>query len=317
MKIRHGLWVGAVVGGVFAGAVATRAGAQGTKLWTVARYDEMERGQTDGVAIRSDGQLEPGPASSQLYQTTGNYVWSVAADAAGNVYTGMGGTAAGGAVVLRIAPDGKTATKVFEGKELGVQALRVGPDGKVYAATSPDGKVYRLGGAASDAAVVFDAGQTAEKPKYLWDVAFAPGGKEMFVAAGAPAVVYRVPLSGGKAEVAFRTVDQHVRCLLMGNDGMLWAGTDGGGVIYRFDTKVSGAKPFAAYDAAKREITSLVMDAAGNVYAAGVGTRPAPGATAGAQPGLPPLPVTGSVGVTVTVLGSGIDERRFSKHADS
>ena len=31
---------------------------------------------------------------------------------------------------MRVAPDGK-ATKVFEGKELGVQALRVGADGRV------------------------------------------------------------------------------------------------------------------------------------------------------------------------------------------
>ena len=101
-------------------------------------------------------------------------MWSVAADAAGNAYVGMGGTAAGGAVVMRVAPDGK-ATKVFEGKELGVQALRLGADGQMYAATSPDGKVYRLGAAPADAVVVFDPAQTAEKPKYLWDVVQAAG----------------------------------------------------------------------------------------------------------------------------------------------
>src|ERR1700722_20101663 len=131
------------------GVLPCVSAAQGTKLWTVTRYDEMERGTTDGVAIRSDGRIEAGPATSLLYATGGNYVWSVAADAAGNAYVGMGGTAAGGAVVMRVAPDGKTA-KVFEGKELGVQALRLGADGHVYAVTSPDGKVYRLGASASD-----------------------------------------------------------------------------------------------------------------------------------------------------------------------
>ena len=278
------------------------AAAQGTKLWKVDRYDQLERGRTEGVAIRSDGRLQPGPATSLLYQTTGNYVWSVAADAAGNAYAGMGGTGAGGAVVMRVSPDAKVVTKIWEGKELGVQAVRVGPDGKVYAATSPDGKVYRLGATAADGAVVFDASATAERPKYLWDVAFGPGGKEMYVAAGAPAVVYRVALNGGKPEVLFRTADQHVRCLLMGKDGMLWAGTDGSGVVYRFDTKAAGAKPYAAYAAPKREITALAMDPAGNVYAAGVGTRPAAGAQ---MPGLPPLPVTGNVGVTVTFSAPG------------
>ena len=44
------------------------------------------------------------------------------------------------------------------------------------------------------------------------------------------------------------------------------------------------------------------MDGAGNVYAAGVGTKPAAGA---ASPGLPPLPVTGAVGVTITFSQPG------------
>jgi len=300
MRLRFLLLV--VVSGLIpCGAVV----AQGTKLWTVSRYEEMERGTTEGVAIRSDGRIEAGPATSLLYQTGGNYVWSVAADAAGNAYVGMGGTAAGSAVVMRVTPDGK-AMKVFEGKELGVQALRVGVDGKVYAATSPDGKLYRLGATPADAVVVFDAAQTLEKPKYLWDVVQAAGsqgkGGDLYVAAGAPAVVYRVPAGGGKAEVAFKTADQHIRCLLIAPDGTLWVGSDGSGVIYKLKTTTPGAKPFAAYSAAKKEITSLAMDGAGNVYAAGVGTKPAPGAT---NPGLPPLPVTGAVGVTITFSQPG------------
>ncbi len=298
-------------GAVACGVGAQGAAAQGTKLWTTSRYDEMERGTTQGVAIRSDGRIEPGPATSLLYESNGNYVWSVAADAAGNAYVGMGGTAAGGAVVMRVTPDGKAA-KVFEGKELGVQALRLGTDGHVYAATSPDGKVYRLGATPADEAVIFDPAATDEKPKYLWDVVQAAGaaqaasaaGKpgDLYVAAGAPAVVYRVPAGGGKAEVAFKTADQHIRCLMLSPDGALWAGSDGSGVIYRFDTKTPGAKPFAAYAAAKVEITALAMDGAGNVYAAGVGGKPAPN---GQRPGLPPLPVTGAVGVTITFSQPG------------
>src|ERR1035437_4407022 len=223
----------------------------------------------------------------------------------------MGGTAAGGAVVMRVAPDGKAA-KVFAGKELGVQALRLGVDGQMYAATSPDGKVYRLGAAPGDATVVFDPALTAEKPKYLWDVVQAGNGAgtgsppdrggDIYVAAGAPAVVYRVPAGTGKPEVAFRTADQHIRCLMMGPDGTLWAGSDGSGVVYKLDTRAAGATTFAAYSAAKREITALAMDGAGNVYASGVGTKPAAGAN---SPGLPPLPVTGAVGVTITFSQPG------------
>jgi hypothetical protein len=106
--------------------------------------------------------------------------------------------------------------------------------------------------------------------------------------------VYRLPAGGGKAEVLFKTADQHIRCLLMGPDGTLWAGSDGSGVIYKFATWTAGAKPFAVYSAGRREITALAMDAAGNVYAAGVGTK--------GHTSLPPLPVTGNVGVTITFV---------------
>jgi hypothetical protein len=301
LKVVLAMGMGVVLVGLGGLAPGSAAG-QGTKQWTTSRYDEMERGTTQGVAIGGDGRLEAGPATSLLYQTGGNYVWAVAADAAGNAYVGMGGTAAGGAVVMRVAPDGKAA-KVFEGKELAVQAVRVGGDGRVYVATSPDGKVYRLGAAATDTAVVFDPAQTAEKPKYLWDVVQAGSGN-LYIAAGAPAVVYRIPTGAGKPEVAFKTADQHIRSLLMAPDGTLWAGSDGSGAIYKFDTKRPDAKPFAVYSAPKMEITALAMDSAGNLYAAGVGTKPAPGAL-GNQPGLPPLPVTGAVGVTITFAQPG------------
>lgn len=293
---------------VAGGLLPRLACAQGTKLWSVGRYDEMEKGSTDGVAIRSDGRLEAGPASSLLYATGKSYVWSMATDAAGNGYLGLGGTAAGSALVMKVAPDGK-ASQIFEGKELAVQAVRVAADGSVLVATSPDGKVYRVsasGGTGANGAgapvVVFDPGTTEEKPKYLWDLAVGKSG-EVYVAAGAPAVVYRVPAGGGKAEVLFKTADQHIRCLLLGADGTLWAGSDGSGVIYKFAagakfaTGTAGAKPFAVYSAGRKEITSLAIDAAGNVYAAGVGTK--------AHTPLPPLPVTGNVGVSITFVQPG------------
>ena len=290
MMRRCRVFAAGVVGlGLASGSVL----AQGTKLWTVGRYEELERGSTDGVAIRNDGRLESAPATSLLYTTSGNYVWSVAGDASGNAYLGTGGTVSGSATVMRVAPDG-TATKIFEGKELGVQSVRVGGDGAVYVATSPDGKVYRVTKNGGPPLVVFDPASTAEKSKYLWDLVAGKGG-EVYVAAGAPAAVYRV--TGGKTELLFKTADQHIRCLLMSRTGMLWAGTDGGGVVYRIDPRQAGAKPFAMYATAQREVTALAEDDAGNIYVSAVGSK--------TGTSLPPLPVTGAVGVTVTFVQPG------------
>jgi hypothetical protein len=271
------------------------ANAQGTKLWTVDRYDQMAKGSTEGVAIRSDGRLEPGPAVSLVYNPGKSYAWSLASDAEGNAYLGLGGTSANSAAVMKVTPDGK-ATQVFEGKELTVQSVRVAPDGSILIATSPDGKVYRVPPSGGAAKVLFDSASTDEKPKYLWDITAGKAG-DVYVAAGGPAVVYKLPSDGSKAQVLFKTADQHIRSLMLTGDGQLWAGSDGSGVIYRIDTKIPGAKPFAVYAAPKREITALAADDAGNVYAAGVGPKGAPA--------LPPLPVTGNVGVTITFVQPG------------
>lgn len=282
---------GFVLGAALLPAVAH---AQGTKLWNTDTYGEMEKGSTDGVAIRNDGRLTAGPATSLLYVTGKNYAWAIGTDSDGNAYVGLGGTAAGSAAVMRVAPDGKAA-QIFEGKELAVQALAVLSDGSVLAATSPDGKVYKIPAGGGATSVLFDPATTAEKPKYLWGLAVGKDGA-VYVAAGAPAVVYRVPSGGGAATVLFKTADQHIRCLLMAPDGTLWAGSDGSGVIYKISTAQAGAKPFAVYAATRREITSLAMDAAGNMYAAGVGT---------ARTTLPPLPVTGTTGITITFSQPG------------
>jgi hypothetical protein len=274
--------------------IPSGAFAQGTKLWTVDRFDEMERGTTEGVAIRGDGRLEAGPQSSLVYTSGGNYLWSLAAGRDGVAYAGLGGTATGSAAIHRIALDGKIS-KVFSGSELAVQALHLLPDGDLLAATSPDGKVYRIK-SGGEPTVVFDPKETAEKPKYIWDLAVI--GTSVFVATGAPAAVYRIDLAHGApvARLLFKTADQHIRCLLAAPNGILWAGSDGAGVIYKIAALEADAKPFAAYAAAKREITALAIDAAGDIFAAGVGAK---------TPSLPPLPVTGAVGISITFVQPG------------
>src|SRR6185437_5190754 len=104
-----------------------------------------------------------GPSSTLVTTTPSTYVWSVAADKSGNAYLGTGSPA----TVLKVTPDGKT-TKLFSSRDLSVQVVRVGPDGAVYAATLPSGKVYRLdpktaSATEDNAKVVFDPATTTEK----------------------------------------------------------------------------------------------------------------------------------------------------------
>jgi WD40 repeat protein len=264
------------------------AHSQGTRLWSQSRFDELEKGKPNGVAITSDGHLVAGPESRMVLTTPSTYVWSVAADREGNAYLATGTPA----TVLRVTPDGKS-TKLFTAKDLSVQVVRVGPDGAVYAATLPSGKVYKLAALAADrteedATVVFDPATTAEKPKYVWDMAFDQEGR-LYIATGGPAAIYRIA-SGQKPELFFKSDEQHIRSLAFDASGNLIAGSDGTGLVYRID---KSGKGYVIYDAPKREITSVAVSPQGVVYAAAVGEK--------GHSSLPALPVQGNATVTATI----------------
>lgn len=281
-------------------ALATFSGGlaygQGTRLWSQSTFEALERGKPNGVAITSDGHLTAGPSSTLIATTPSTYVWSVAADKTGNAYLATGSPAG----VLRVAPDGKT-TKIFSAKDLNVQLVRVGPDGAIYAATLPSGKVYKLDAKAADlnednATVVFDPAATAEKPKYVWDIAFDSEGR-LYVAAGGPAGIYRIESGskpGGKPELFFKSDEQHIRALAFDTAGNLIAGSDGTGLVYRID---KNGKGYVIFDASKREITSVAVGANGAIYAAAVGEK--------GRETLPPMPITGNAAVTVKIIQPG------------
>ena len=85
------------------------------------------------------GALMLAPQFTKLFDTEQAYVWSSAADPAGNVYLGTGHDGK----IFRVGADGK-GSLLYDAAELDVTAMVVGRDGALYAGTSPDGKVYRV-----------------------------------------------------------------------------------------------------------------------------------------------------------------------------
>jgi hypothetical protein len=281
--------------------------AQTTHLWTQSRFDEFEKGTPLGVAIGSDGHLHEGPGLTEVLTTPSTFVWSVAADKNGTVYLGTGSPA----TVLRAGTrkDEKPFT-LFETKDLSVQVVRIGPDGSLYAATLPSGKVYKLNPNATtkqdaaSATLVFDAAKFDGKTDgdrsdpathYIWDMTFDSQGR-LYIATGGPAAIYRVDVSKPSAqpELFFKSDEQHIRALAWDAKGNLIAGTDGSGLVYRISPEGKG---YVLFDAPRREITSVAVGADGTIYAANVGEK-------GHNP-LPPLPVTGTATITFTIVQPG------------
>ncbi len=271
--------------------------AEGTRVWEQSKFEELTRGTATGVAIRSMGGLELAPTFKSLYATPSTYIWAIAADDAGDVYVASGAPAR----VYRITPEGK-ATIIFEPKELQVQALETGPGGVIYAATAPDGKVYKLEHkpgsktipAKADAPAASDRDRDKDKDaakptvdpswssvvyfepgtKYIWDLALDKAGN-LYVATGDHGEIYRVTPKG-EHSVFFKSDETHIRVMAFDAQDNLIAGSDGSGLIYRISSAGEG---FVLYSAPKKEITALALDRAGNIYAAAVGEKRSGGGT--------------------------------------
>jgi sugar lactone lactonase YvrE len=257
----------------------TFACAEGTRTWEQSKFDDLIRGTANGIAFRSEGGLELAPAFKALATTPSTYIWSLASDAAGDIYAAAGSPAR----VYRITPDGKTTT-IFEPQELQVQSVVAAKNGIVYAATAPDGKVYRLAttNATSSkagsgrvnqatsattsswsASVYFDPGA-----KYIWALALDSAGN-LYVATGDRGEIFKVS-ADGKHSLFFKSDEVHIRALALDAQGNLIAGSDGSGLVYRISPS---GEAFVLYSAPKKEITALAIDTAGNIYAAGAGEK--------------------------------------------
>jgi hypothetical protein len=289
-KLFFFVFIGFILTNLSGSGLFLEAFAEGTRSWEQSKFDELTKGTATGVAIRSTGGLELAPTFRSLYATPSTYIWAIAADDAGNVYVAAGAPAR----VYRITSEGK-ATIIFEPKELQVQALQIGAGGVIYAATAPDGKVYKIehkpGNKASAKADPVqgtpdekDKEKDGVKPtadpswsssvyfepgtKYIWDLALDKGGN-LYVATGDHGEIFRVTPKG-EHSVFFKSDETHIRVLAFDAQENLIAGSDGSGLIYRISPAGEG---FVLYSAPKKEITALALDRAGNIYAAAVGEK--------------------------------------------
>lgn len=267
-----------------------------TKFWQQSEFSDFEKAKLNKISLRSDGRFFLAPETKEVLDSSTAYLWSAALDSKGNLYTGGGSPSGSSAKLFQIDAAGKSKV-IAELEGLEIHAIAVDRQDRVYAATAPDGKVYRIVNGKSE--VFFDP-----KTKYIWALAFAPNG-DLFVATGDRGDIFRVTPSGA-GSVFFRTEEAHARSLAIDRAGNLIAGTEPGGLILRVTPAGEG---FVLYQTPKREVTAVAVASDASIYAAAVGARAAsvappptppiaipagPPATAAAKPGGAPPPTFAS-----------------------
>ena len=246
-RIPHSILVGLFLSTLTVALLAPSVLADGTRTWEQSKFDDLTKGTATGVAIRSSGGLE-----------LGSIVQAALRDAIdlhlGRRLRMMRATSTPPQDLPRaytaLPPDGQ-ATIIFEPQELQVQTLEVAPGGVIYAATAPDGKVYKIEHQAeekgepkpdkaenksdsrSDSRSDKDAPKDSAKPaldpswtsseyfapgtKYIWDLVLDKAGN-LYVATGDHGEIYKVTPKG-EHSLFFKSDDTHIRVLALDAQG--------------------------------------------------------------------------------------------------
>ena len=246
-----------------------------SQTWRERGKDDFARGETKGVSLLFDGVLRLSPRLDLVHEAKQPYIWAIAQDARGKLYTSGGNDG----TIYRYGASG--AEVFFKANEPEIHALAVDRSGNILAGGSPGGRIYKIS-PAGKTLWTYDSGE-----KYIWALVFDREGS-LFAATGIDGRILKVDAEG-RGRVFFDSAETHIRSLLPDPKGGLIAGSEGHGLVFRISPKGEG---FVLYDASLSEIVALVLADNGTIYAAvagesGRGARPAapaPSAPAAAAP---------------------------------
>ena len=224
-------------------------------FWEISKQDDVLKGDARGVSIGENGTIMLAPAFNLVYDTKEAYIWSSAADTAGNIYLGTGHAGR----IFKVTPSGE-GRLLYNASELDVTAMVTDPQGNLYAGTSPEGKIYKITPDGKES-VFYDP-----PDKYIWSLVFDSASSTLYAGTGGKGIIYKID-AAGKASVLVDTNETNIVSLALDNKGNLLAGTDPSGLVLRIS---SAGKVFALFDSPMQEIHNLTVAADGSIYALGV-----------------------------------------------
>lgn len=222
------------------------------QFWRVHSLEDFLAGEDEGFAITSRGELRAGPTVTKVASFDDPFVLSQATAPNGDHFFGTGNDGK----VYRLR--GTELKAIYKAAEPEIYALAF-HDGALYAASSPNGKIYKIDPNDGKATVFFDP-----KQAYIWALEFAPNG-DLAAATGVEGKLFRIA-PNGEGKVIFTASETHLRSLALRRDGTILAGGSGKGRIY--EIRPDGTT-HALYDSPLSEVSAIYVDPEGVGWAAG------------------------------------------------
>jgi hypothetical protein len=240
--------------------------------------DDLLKGKTDGTIVDSRGVIRLAPQTEKLNLGAQlEDVWTintVLADKTGTIYAG---TSPHGKIIrfrdgkadilypkesAKIQrPDPNDPNAVQESEKPGEHIFAMAFDvaGRVLAGVSGQkGKLLRI---SAGTEILFEN----EKVQYFFAIAL-DRQNNIYLGTGPHGQLWRLDAFGQNPKMICQLQDKNILSLAMGENDVLYAGTDSRGIVYRVDLK--SEKVTVLFDSEQDEITALVSSGDGRLFAA-------------------------------------------------
>ena len=238
--------------GVLAASVSsTPAYAVGTRHWVLERGEDFKGGDLRGVAVDSSGKVRAGFDLGRQPIEGDAVIWSALGRKDGSILLGTGNE--GRLLELR---DGRV-NKLAESGALVITSLVEGWDSAVFAASIPQGKVFKW---EHNKLSLFASLPGVE---HVWQLAYDARRATLYAATGPQGKLFRIG-KDGHADVEFDAPEDHLMSLAIMPDGTLVAGSSEKAKLYH----VTGpGRSTVMYDFARTEVRAIAVSSRGDVYA--------------------------------------------------
>jgi hypothetical protein len=246
-SIKRSLLRNAASVGLLAGIVVSvnsSALAVGTRHFELDSKSDFLGGDLKGVAVDSQGHVRAGWNLGKRGLQKATSVWDSLAMTDGSVLLATGNTGK----ILQVKA-GKV-TEYADTKQMAVTSLAIGHGGKVYAATLPEGKIFRVDG----------PGKLTELPKIpgaknIWALAWDAKGKKLYAATGPEGRLFVIG-ANGNATLFYKSDEPNLVSVTVAPDGTVYAGSSGKALIF----KITGAgRATILHDCKGQEAKALVF----------------------------------------------------------
>src|ERR1700690_702822 len=189
-------WLGIGLGVLALCTLSASANAVGTRHWVLERGEDFKGGDLKGVAIDSNGKVRAGFDLSRVPIEGETVIWSALARADGSILLGTGNE--GHLLELR----GGRVKKLADSGALVITSLVEGWGSAVFAATLPQGKVFKWD---NNKWSLFASLPGVE---HVWQLAYDPKRATLFAATGPQGKLFRIARDG-RADVEFDAPEEH------------------------------------------------------------------------------------------------------------